>query len=70
MPNTDLSLFDGHATATYGGVLSPDEIPKVLVQHDVLVAPSYWNAEGYPVIILEALQWWQTGNLDVVEIYT
>ena len=68
MSNTDLSLFDGHATATYGGILSPDEIPKVLVQHDVLVVPSYWNAEGYPGIILEALQcgrpvistWWRS----------
>ena len=66
MPNTDWGLFDGHPRATYGGVLSPGEIPKVLAHHDVLVAPSYWDGEGHPGIILEALQcgrpviatWW------------
>ena len=68
MPNTDFSLFENHCRARYGGVLSPDEIPKVLAAHDVLVVPSYWDAEGHPGIILEALQcgipvistWWSS----------
>ena len=66
MPNTDLSLFDSHPTATYRGVLMPSAVPEVLVQHDVLLLPTYWESEGYPGIVLEALQcgrpviatWW------------
>ena len=66
MPDTDLSLFDGHPTAKYRGVLTPEEVPEVLAQHDVLLLPTYWESEGYPGIVLEALQcgkpvistWW------------
>ena len=68
MPDTNFALFDGHARATYGGVLKPDEVPAVLEKHDVLVFPSYWDSEGHPGIILEALQcgvpvistWWNS----------
>ena len=68
MANTDFSLFDGNDRATYSGVLSPSEVPQVLAQHDVLLLPSYFDSEGYPGIILEALQcgkpvistWWKS----------
>ena len=68
MPETDLSLFEHHAHATYGGVLQPDVVPSVIDQHDVLLLPSYFAAEGYPGIIIEALQcgrpvittWWKS----------
>ena len=56
MPDTDFSLFDNHQRATYRGVLSPDEVPNVIAQHDVLILPTYFYDEGYPGIILEALQ--------------
>ena len=68
MPDTDLRLFDGHTRASYRGVLHPDAVPRVISQHDVLLLPSYFRAEGYPGVILEALQcgrpvistWWKS----------
>ncbi len=56
MSDTDFSLFEGHPRATYGGVLDPAEIPRVLGEHDLLVYPSYYRSEGYPGAILEAFQ--------------
>ena len=56
MSDTDFSLFDGHPRATYGGVLEPAEIPRVMGEHDLLVYPSYCRSEGYPGSILEAFQ--------------
>ncbi len=56
MSNTDFSLFEGHPRATYGGVLEPAEVPRVLSEHDLLLFPSYFSTEGYPGIILEAFQ--------------
>lgn len=68
MPNTDFGMFDGHPRATYRGVLRSSEIPDVLMDHDLLLLPSYFEAEGYPGIVLEALQcgrpviatWWRS----------
>ncbi len=54
--DTDLSLFEDHPRATYGGVLEPAEVPRVLSEHDVLLFPSYYENEGYPGVILEAFQ--------------
>jgi len=56
MSDTDFSLFDGHPTAVYGGVLAPGDVPRVLGDHDLLLAPSYCGREGYPGTILEAFQ--------------
>ncbi|MCY4485050.1 MAG: glycosyltransferase family 4 protein [Spirochaetaceae bacterium] len=66
MPDTDMSLFDG-SKAVYRGALNAHEVPGVLLQHDVLLLPTYWKSEGYPGIVLEALQcgrpvittWWR-----------
>ncbi len=55
-PDTDLSLFDGHPGATYGGVLEPAEMVRALREHDLLLFPSYYGGEGYPGIIVEAFQ--------------
>lgn len=56
MANTDLSVFDGQDRSTYRGVLAKEEVPRALERHDVLVLPTYWDVEGYPGIVLEALQ--------------
>ena len=56
MPNTDLSVFDGQDRAVYRGVLTQEEVADALARHDVLVLPTYWEVEGYPGIVLEALQ--------------
>lgn len=56
MANTDLSVFDGHDRSEYRGVLAQADVPDVLARHDVLVLPTYWKVEGYPGIVLEALQ--------------
>ena len=56
MSDTDFSLFEDHPRATYGGVLDPAEISRVLSEHDLLVYPSYYRSEGYPGAILEAFQ--------------
>ncbi len=56
MSGTDFSLFEGHPRATYRGVLKSGEVPRVLSEHDVLLFPSYYPAEGYPGVIVEAFQ--------------
>ncbi len=54
--DTDLSLFEGHPQASYGGVLKPEEVPRTMVEHDLLIYPSYFRAEGYAAVIVEAFQ--------------
>ena len=54
--DTDFSLFDDHPNATYRGVLAPRDVPRMLGDHDLLLAPSYCGREGYPGTILEAFQ--------------
>ncbi len=56
MSDTDWSLFEGHPRATYGGVLEPKDMPRILSEHDLLLFPSYCPMEGYPGVILEAFQ--------------
>lgn len=56
MAGTDSSLFAGHPHATYGGILEPHEVPRVLREHDLLLFPSYCDWEGYPGVIIEAFQ--------------
>lgn len=56
MANTDLSVFDDQDRSEYRGVLAQAEVPSVLARHDVLVLPTYWEVEGYPGIVLEAMQ--------------
>ena len=56
MPDTDMSLFEGHPRASYRGVLDPEDVPRVLQEHDLLLFPSYWRNEGHPGVVLEAFQ--------------
>ncbi len=56
MRDTDLSLFEGHPRASYGGVLEPSAMPRVLSEHDLLLFPSYRLHETYPGVIIEASQ--------------
>ena len=56
MPNTDPGVFEGQDRSVYRGVLAPEDVPDVLERHDALVLPTYWEMEGYPGIVLEALQ--------------
>ena len=41
--------------ANYKGVLKPQDVTKTLMQYDVLVLPSFWEGEGYPGVVIEAL---------------
>lgn len=56
MPNTDLGVFEGQDRSVWRGALAPEDLPDVLERHDVLVLPTYWEMEGYPGIVLDALQ--------------
>ena len=56
MPDTDFSLFDRHPRATYEGALEPADVPRALAEHDLLLFPSYYRGEGYPGIVIEAMQ--------------
>ena len=56
MPNTDFSLFDSHPRATYGGVLEPEEAPRIFAEHDLLLFLSYMGSEGTPGVVIEAFQ--------------
>ena len=56
MSDTDLSLFEGHPGASYGGVLPLEDVPHLLAEHDLLLSPSYYEMEGYPGVVIEAFQ--------------
>ena len=56
LTHTNMSLFDGHPRASYGGVLEPEDVPRVLAEHDLLLFPSYYEMEGYPGVVIEAFQ--------------
>ena len=56
MPDTNLSVFEGAANASYLGPLQPQDVPRILAEHDALVFPTYYSGEGIPGIVIEALQ--------------
>lgn len=51
-----LSDFAGASRSRYGGELERADVARVLAEHDALVFPSYWDGEGLPGVIVEALQ--------------
>lgn len=55
-PEVDVSLFDRYANASYCGRVEPEEVHAVLQEHDALVFPTYYEAEGVPGAIVEAMQ--------------
>ncbi len=52
----DMAAFDGHPKATYCGVLDPADVPRALSEHDLLLLPTFFAAEGQPGTIVEAFQ--------------
>ena len=55
LPNTRFIEIENDSIS-YMGVLHPDEVPFVLQNFDMLLFPSYYQGEGYPGIVIEALQ--------------
>lgn len=43
------------SNAKYKGILAPSEVIQTLSKYDVLLLPSYFEGEGYPGIVIEAL---------------
>ena len=41
--------------ASYKGVLLPNEVVPQLSKYNIMVFPTYWDAEGYPGVIIEAM---------------
>ena len=56
MRDTDLSLFEGHPRAAYGGALEPSEMIRTLSEQDLLLLPTYRAHETYVGVIVEAFQ--------------
>lgn len=55
-------IFKGCQRVSYGGVVSPEQVPHILSQHDALLLPTYYPGEGYPGALLEAF----TAGLPVI----
>ena len=56
LPNMDFSLFRDHPRASYEGIVEPEDLPRVLSEHHLMLFPTYWPTEGYPGVIIEAFQ--------------
>ena len=40
----------------YVGEVAPRDVPRLLAEHDLLLYPSYHEGEGYPGVVIEAMQ--------------
>jgi glycosyltransferase involved in cell wall biosynthesis len=49
------TIFDEGKNINYKGVVNPKNIYETLVNYDLLLFPTYYPGEGYPGIIIEAL---------------
>lgn len=56
MPGFDLDAARLPASCRAVGPVPPEEVPRVLAEHDVLVFPTYHAGEGMPGIVIEAMQ--------------
>jgi glycosyltransferase involved in cell wall biosynthesis len=56
MPSTDLMRLRSHPRAVYHGALPHDRVARVLGDYDALLFPSYYEGEGLPGVIVEAMQ--------------
>jgi len=52
---TEKSIFKEYNNVKYKGIINPNNIYRTLVKYDLLLFPSYYDGEGYPGIIIEAL---------------
>ncbi|RIK42583.1 MAG: hypothetical protein DCC55_08355 [Chloroflexi bacterium] len=41
--------------AHYGGILKPDDVVSTMAQYDALVFPTYYQGEGHPGVLIEAM---------------
>lgn len=49
-----IESFPGLGTVRYRGVVSPQDVGRMLESYDALLLPSYHPGEGYPGVVLEA----------------
>jgi len=54
IPGTDLS--GDHARVRFAGPVRPEELSSVLARHDALVFPTWYEGEGMPGAVIEAMQ--------------
>lgn len=50
------ALEDGHVRATFAGPARSDQVPAILARHDALVFPTWYEGEGMPGAVIEAMQ--------------
>ena len=48
-------IFDGYDNIKYRGIIEPKNIYQTLIRYDLMLFPTFYAGEGYPGIILEAL---------------
>ncbi|HTF89344.1 MAG TPA: glycosyltransferase family 4 protein [Planctomycetota bacterium] len=56
MPDTDVAILENHPRAKWLGALDRAGVARALAEHDVFVFPSYYDGEGLPGAVIEALQ--------------
>lgn len=56
LPTTDLRKLRSHPRAVYHGALPHEHVGRVLAGHDALLFPSYYEGEGLPGVVVEAMQ--------------
>ena len=56
MRDLDPSCFSGHPRARWRGALPPQRVSATLAEHDALVFPSWYEGEGMPGAVVEAMQ--------------
>lgn len=56
LPSTDLLRLRSHPRAVYHGAAAHEHVGRILSGYDALVFPSYYEGEGLPGVVVEALQ--------------
>ncbi|MEO6711179.1 MAG: glycosyltransferase, partial [Planctomycetota bacterium] len=56
MPDTDLARLENHPRAKWLGAVDREGVARALSEHDAFVFPSYYDGEGLPGAVIEALQ--------------
>jgi len=56
LPTTDLMRLRSHPRAVYHGAAAHEHVGRLLSGFDALIFPSYYEGEGLPGVIVEALQ--------------
>jgi len=56
MPGFEPDEFRTHSNIRYYGEVSNEVVLKAMQDHDVLIFPTYHEGEGYPGVVIEAMQ--------------